>query len=91
MTELAELMAMDRTTLTRNLRPLEKEALAAVTPGADRRTRSVALTAAGRSRLEQALPAWRQAQAYMAEQLGAAQWRSLRRMLDAATDIDVPD
>ena len=88
---LAEIMAMERTTLTRNLRPLEKQGLVEVAPGADRRTREVACTPAGRRCLEQALPAWRQAQAYMAAELGRERWQALRGLLDDASRVAVPD
>src|SRR5262249_58169002 len=44
MTELARRMAMDRTTLTRNLRPLQRHGYVAVTVGEDRRRRLLALT-----------------------------------------------
>ncbi|MCC7049347.1 MAG: winged helix-turn-helix transcriptional regulator [Alphaproteobacteria bacterium] len=61
---VATLLAMDRTTLTANLKPLERRGLVkvAVDP-ADRRGRLLALTAAGRAALAKALPHWRQAQA----------------------------
>ena len=46
-TKLAEAMVMDRTTLTRNLRPLERDGLLRTEPGADRRVREVSLTKKG--------------------------------------------
>src|SRR3546814_19389843 len=49
MTALAERMGMDRTTLTRNLRPLERLGYVTVDPGEDRRTRTVAITSEGRA------------------------------------------
>jgi len=57
---LASLLAMDRTTLTANLKPLERRGLAtvAVDP-ADRRGRSVLLTSQGHEALRAALPLWR--------------------------------
>jgi len=61
---VAKLLGMDRTTLTANLKPLQRRGLVSVTvdPG-DRRGRRLALTAAGRALLAEALPLWRQAQA----------------------------
>lgn len=91
MTRLAETMGMERTSLTRNLRPLEKDGLVSVVPGRDRRTRAVDLTRHGRECLAQALPAWRQAQAYMAEQLGEQGWDELRRSLAGAASVEVPE
>jgi len=50
---------MDRTTLTANLKPLERRGLLSVTPDAqDRRARRLTLTDDGLSLLEQAIPIW---------------------------------
>jgi DNA-binding MarR family transcriptional regulator len=61
MSAVARLLAMDRTTLTANLKPLERRRLVkvAVDPD-DRRGRVVTLTAAGRKLLAAAFPAWRE-------------------------------
>lgn len=59
--EVARLLAMDRTTLTANLKPLERRGLVTVTPDAeDRRSRRLALTDAGRDLLLRAVPVWRE-------------------------------
>ena len=64
MGEVASLLAMDRTTLTANLKPLERRGLLAVAPdGADRRSRRLELTEPGRALLARALPAWERTQA----------------------------
>ena len=56
---VAELLAMDRTTLTANLKPLERRGLVRVrTDKDDRRQRRLVLTARGRAALIAALPAW---------------------------------
>jgi DNA-binding MarR family transcriptional regulator len=66
------LLAMDRTTLTANLKPLRRRGLVAVTPDeADRRSRRLALTPQGRVVLRTAMPIWKRTQAE-AEQLVAA-------------------
>jgi DNA-binding MarR family transcriptional regulator len=58
------LLAMDRTTLTANLKPLERRGLVTVTvDGVDKRTRRLALTPAGHALLVAACPVWRQAHA----------------------------
>lgn len=67
---LAGAIAMDRTTLTRNLRLLARQDLAHVTEGADRRVRRVELTRNGRAVLARALPLWQKAQLGMTEMLG---------------------
>ncbi len=59
--DIAALLAMDRTTLTANLKPLERKGLLAVSADPkDRRSRRVTLTPEGRNVLAAALPAWRQ-------------------------------
>ncbi len=60
MGEVAALLAMDRTTLTANLKPLERRDLLTVSVDeSDRRSRRLALTAAGRALLAKAMPIWR--------------------------------
>ena len=68
--ELADFLSLDQTTLTRNLRPLERRGLVSVRPGADRRTRTIALTPKGRRLYEQVLPLWSSAQQRMVARLG---------------------
>ena len=80
-TELAERLAMDRTTLTRNLRPLEAEGLVALAPGADRRSRAVTLTEAGRRALAAARPLWQEAERAFRRTLGRDEAAELRRLL----------
>src|SRR3954465_1278747 len=58
---VAALLAMDQTTLTAALKPLERRGLVDVTPNpADRRERLLRLTAVGRALLRQAVPIWEQ-------------------------------
>ena len=77
MSELASLVALDKTTLTRNLKLLQGDDLIAIVAGADRRVRGVALTRTGADALERALPLWREAQRRMVEHLGEARWHRL--------------
>src|ERR1700748_1109468 len=61
---LAEDMVMDRTTLGRNVLPLERDGLISIEPTAsDRRAKELRLTKAGEKRLQAALKGWSQAQA----------------------------
>jgi DNA-binding MarR family transcriptional regulator len=61
---VSTLLAMDRTTLTANLKPLERRGLLTVTvDDADKRTRRLSLTPAGRTLLCAAVPAWRRTHA----------------------------
>jgi DNA-binding MarR family transcriptional regulator len=69
---VAALLGMDRTTVTANLKPLEREGLVETRADpADRRGRRLVLTRTGHKRLAAALPAWRQAQAAVEHQVAA--------------------
>ena len=62
--DVSQFLAMDRTTLTANLKPLERRGLVAVAVDrADRRTRRLHLTPAGRELLSAAIPVWRKTHA----------------------------
>ncbi len=64
MGEVASLLALDRTTLTANLKPLRRRGLVKVTADRnDRRSRRLTLTAAGRALLVAAAPIWKRAHA----------------------------
>ncbi len=83
--ELAKLMVMDRTTLTRNLKPLLDKGFLETMEGADRRRRPIGITPAGREAMAQALPYWREAQSRMASTLGRSRWwRLLGDLRDTA-------
>jgi DNA-binding MarR family transcriptional regulator len=84
--ELADKMVMDRTTLTRNLKPLEKRGLAVIVPGQDRRTRVASLTRQGAEVLMQALPLWIEAQAQILGELDEEEWENLRQALSKIVD-----
>lgn len=61
-TRLADFLGLDRTTLTRNLRPLHRDGHVTIEDGADRRVHKVGVTAKGVEAAERAYPAWRRAQ-----------------------------
>lgn len=81
MNDLAARMVMDRTTLTRNLRPLLDAGMVTVRTGDDRRRREVALTRAGSRTLAEATSHWRTAQAQVRGALGERRLGSLRDQL----------
>jgi DNA-binding MarR family transcriptional regulator len=82
-TALAQAMGMDRSTLTRNLRPLAKDGLLAVGHEGWHRSRTVAITERGHARVREALPLWARAQARLQRQLGEPQWTSVHQSLEA--------
>ncbi|MED5612037.1 MULTISPECIES: MarR family winged helix-turn-helix transcriptional regulator [Pseudomonas] len=87
--ELAEAMGLDRSTLGRNLRPLQAEGLVVLQGDAgDQRNRLVLLTAAGRERLEQGAQPWEAAQRRMYERLGAERREQLMALLGELEALD---
>ena len=87
---VAALLAMDRTTLTASLKPLERRGLlhVAVDPQ-DRRSRRLTLTPAGGAALAAALPLWRRQHAAIDGLL--TQPDRLRRDLQVLSAADSPD
>ncbi|WP_109477575.1 MarR family winged helix-turn-helix transcriptional regulator [Paraburkholderia sp. C35] len=79
--ELALNMAMDRTTLTSNLKPLERESLIEMASGQDRRVKIVAITVEGTSRYHKALPLWKAVQLEFETRYGEKHAASLRNAL----------
>lgn len=67
---LARELGLERTTLSRNLRPLVAKHWITVTEEADRRVHSVEITAKGRAIAREALPLWRKAQGTAKKRLG---------------------
>jgi DNA-binding MarR family transcriptional regulator len=79
---IAALLAMDRTTLTAALKPLERRGLIEVTiDPADRRSRVLTLTRAGKSLLAAAVPIWKRTHAQVDRELASADPEPLRRDL----------
>lgn len=79
--KLAELMVLDRTAMSRALRPLERDKLLKVGAGPNGRTRAISLTAAGEARLKAAVPLWRKAQKEFETRFGAGDAATLRASL----------
>jgi DNA-binding MarR family transcriptional regulator len=88
--KLAALLDLDRTTMTRNLAPLERQGLVASAAGDDARNRHLRLTDAGRAALANALEIWKRVQASVVEGLGDARWKRLLRDLEAAASLGRP-
>jgi len=82
--ELATALGVDRTTLSRELAPLEQAGLIdAGTDPADRRRRVICLSKAGRGRVKEAFPLWERAQAALEEEFGADRTAALLDELNA--------
>jgi DNA-binding MarR family transcriptional regulator len=82
-TGLADMIAMDRTTMASNLKPLAREGLVTVEPSAaDRRARIVTITPEGLARMKAALPLWHDVQAEFEQSFGADEAAQLRVSLE---------
>jgi DNA-binding MarR family transcriptional regulator len=80
---LADALGIDRTTLTRNLGPLESAGLIRVARSpSDARARVVLLTRAGERAIEAAFPLWEQAQARVHERVGRRRTEAIRGELE---------
>ena len=85
-TVLAAKLEMERTTLTRNLRPLERDGFVTQKSGADLRERILRLTASGRKRLDRSFPHWEAAQRAFFAEFGQDRFEVLRSLLRHAAE-----
>ncbi len=86
--ELAKSMVMDRTTLGRAIRPLERDGLLKIGAGDDARTRRLGLTAVGQARLTIAADKWNDAQREFEQSFGKDDAATLRSALLRVTTLD---
>lgn len=84
---LGALLAIDSTTLSRTLRPLEVKRWIRSHPGEDRRERQIELTAAGRAELARATRAWERAQQRLRRRLGQGRFDALLSDLSAVAGV----
>lgn len=77
MQRIAEFLAMEKSTVTRNVAHLRLRGLLKVVPGEDARTKEVSATRSGQDALARALPHWKAAQKAAAKALGEARFHSL--------------
>lgn len=88
--ELADLLGLERTTLTRNLKPLLDAGWVELKPGADSRQRIVTITDGGRAKVEQAYVVWRAAQSEFEKQVGRDAVRALNQQLETTMNQITP-
>lgn len=84
MVELSDWLGMERTTLVRNLRPLERDGLVEIAGAGRGGHVSVSISTKGRKDLEKATPAWRAAQHAVIKTLGRERWSAILSDLDRA-------
>jgi DNA-binding MarR family transcriptional regulator len=85
-TELSELLSTDRTTLTRNLRPLLSSGIVERAAAGDRRRHELVATAAGRALFKRALPLWAAAEQEVRAAMGAKLTADLHGALDRSME-----
>lgn len=89
MSEVASALAMDRTTLTANLKPLDRRGLVKIAVDAkDRRSRRLIITAKGRATLKAAFPIWKAAHAGLDSAVGVTRVDRLRADLRAIAQME---
>ena len=86
LSRFADQLGLERTTLTRNLRPLRARGWVTESATADRRVRLLAITKRGTAAARAALPYWREAQKSIARRLGADAVRALAAASEAAAE-----
>lgn len=85
--DFAEKIDIDRTTLTRNLKVLEKEGLLEINQGKDRRTRLIQLTVKGKDLTREAVPYWKEAQTAILSHFGDERWQDMMEELESLAVI----
>src|ERR1700692_2386699 len=87
---LAAELVMDRTTLGRNILPLQRDGLITIGPGkSDRRSKELRLTSAGAARFRAAQKGWTKAQAQFERTYGARRAKALRMLLEDVTSREL--
>lgn len=88
--QMSTQLVMDRTTLTRNLKPLERDALVTTGPSEhDKRERVIGLTPAGKAKVKAVLPLWRRAQQAFEQNFGSERAVELRALLRAVVETGI--
>jgi len=78
-TEMADQLALERSSLSRNLDRLEKQGLVRLTKSG--RSQTIEINDAGREKLEEAYPLWREAQDKVEDVIGEEDWSDARSLL----------
>ena len=87
---LAAELVMDRTTLGRNIRPLQRDGLVAIGPGkSDGRRKELRLTPSGTARFRIAQKAWTKAQESFEQAFGIRRAKALRALLEDAASREL--
>jgi len=75
--KLSEYLVMDRTTLGRNLKPLERDGLIQIKQGLDKREKLISITDKGKKLLTKAFPVWQETQKKILGEIGENKWQDM--------------
>jgi DNA-binding MarR family transcriptional regulator len=84
MAELSDWLGMDRTTLVRNLRPLQRDGFVRAVGGGRGGRVELSITAKGRKKVEEAFPTWQSTQGAVVKTLGERRWSAILTDLETA-------
>ncbi len=84
MAELSDWLGMERTTLVRNLRPLQRDGFVKAVGGGRGNRVELTITTKGRKQIEKLTPAWKSAQRAAVKTLGEKRWSAILSDLEAA-------
>ena len=84
MAELSDWLGMDRTTLVRNLQPLQRDGFVKSVGGGRGNRVELMITTKGRKQIEKLAPAWKSAQCAVVKTLGEKRWSAILSDLEAA-------
>ncbi|HLZ56753.1 MAG TPA: MarR family transcriptional regulator, partial [Ktedonosporobacter sp.] len=87
LTDLAQTLGSDRSTIGRNIRILARDGLVSLSRGSDRREHTVHVTQKGREAVSLARPFWQKAQTAVAEILGQDQLQMLKMLLSQLEEV----
>lgn len=89
LTDLAQKLGSDRSTIGRNVRILARDGLVSLGRGSDRREHTVRITQKGRETVALATPLWQKSQAVVEETLGEDRLKTLRMLLAQLEEISI--
>jgi len=84
MAELSDWLGMERTTLVRNLQPLQRDGLVQAVGGGRGNRVELTITTKGRKQVEKLTPAWKSAQSAVVKTLGETRWSAILSDLETA-------
>jgi DNA-binding MarR family transcriptional regulator len=84
MAELSDWLGMERTTLVRNLRPLQRDGFVKASGGGRGSRVELSITAKGRKQIQKLRPAWKSAQRAAVKTLGEKRWSAILSDLETA-------